>query len=127
MCECSNSRDGLAVRAAAYDLMRRPQEGKLLVVLCDGRPNDKILYRAKGQEPDPRIPVYGDAYAVKDTAYEVRKIRAQGVRVLGVFTGEEADLQAERKIFGKDFAYIRDASVFAHTVGRYMKQLLEDL
>ena len=123
----SNNRDGLAIRAAAYDLMQRPQEGKVLVVLSDGRPNDKILYRAKGQEPDPRIPVYGDAYAVKDTAYEVRKIRAQGVRVLGVFTGEEADLQAERKIFGKDFAYIRDASVFAHTVGRYMKQLLEDL
>ena len=52
---------------------------------------------------------------------EIRKIA-----VLGVFAGEEEDLAAEKKIFGKDFAYIRDLSNFANVVGRYLKkQILE--
>ena len=46
--------------------------------------------------------------------------------VLGVFAGEEQDLQAERKIFGKDFAYIRELSTFAHVVGRYLRKQLDE-
>lgn len=118
----SNNRDGLAIRAAAEGLFRRPEDGKVLIVLSDGRPNDRIVSRGGGKNPR----MYADAYAVQDTAYEVRKIRAKGVAVLGVFAGEEKDLPAERKIFGKDFAYIRDISGFSHTVGRYLKQLIEE-
>ena len=46
--------------------------------------------------------------------------------MLGVFAGEEQDLQAERKIFGKDFAYIRELSTFAHVVGRYLRKQLDE-
>lgn len=118
----SNNRDGLAIRAAAEGLLRRPEDGKVLIVLSDGRPNDRVVSR--GGIESPRM--YADAYAVRDTAYEVRKIRSRGVSVLGVFAGEEEDLPAERRIFGKDFAYIRDISGFSHTVGRYFKQLIEE-
>ena len=52
--------------------------------------------------------------------------RSQGIAVLGVFAGEEQDLPAERRIFGKDFAYIRDLSTFAHVVGRYLKKQVDD-
>ncbi|WP_434311324.1 cobaltochelatase CobT-related protein [Hominifimenecus sp. rT4P-3] len=118
----SNNRDGLAIRAAAEGLFRRPEDGKVLIVLSDGRPNDRVVSRGGGKAPR----MYADAYAVQDTAYEVRKIRAKGVAVLGVFAGEEKDLPAERKIFGKDFAYIRDISGFSHTVGRYLRRLIEE-
>ena len=38
------------------------------------------------------------------------------------------DLAAEKKIFGKDFAYIRNISGFSPVVGRYlMKQLEKDI
>ena len=41
--------------------------------------------------------------------------------------GEEKDLATEKKIFGKDFAYIRDISNFSKIVGRYLiKQLDSD-
>ena len=36
------------------------------------------------------------------------------------------DLEAEKKIFGKDFAYIRDISNFSKIVGNYMAKQLED-
>ena len=45
---------------------------------------------------------------------------------LSVFAGEEEDLQAEKKIFGKDFAYIHDISNFANIVGHYLKKQITD-
>ena len=47
--------------------------------------------------------------------------------MLGVFAGEEEDLAAEKKIFGKDFAYIRDLSGFANVVGHYLKKQITEL
>ena len=118
----SNNRDGLAIRAAGDSLLQRPEDGKILIVLSDGKPNDVIVNRPNSRNPKP---YYGD-YAVKDTAFEVRKLRSSGVCVLGVFTGEEKDLAAEKKIFGKDFAYIRNIESFSRVVGRYLRKILED-
>ena len=95
----SSNRDGLALRAAADGLLHRPEENKILIMLSDGRPNDVVLNRPNVKNPA----VYTGEYAVKDTAAEVRRLRSQGISVLGVFAGEEQDLSAERRIFGKDF------------------------
>ncbi|MCI8557395.1 MAG: nitric oxide reductase activation protein [Lachnospiraceae bacterium] len=119
----SNNRDGLAVRAAADSLIKRPEEHKVLIVLSDGRPNDIIVNRPNSRNP---LPYSGD-YAVRDTAAEVRKVRAMGISILGVFAGEEQDLQAERRIFGRDFAYIRDIMNFSGVVGRYLRRQLDDV
>lgn len=119
----ANNRDGLAIRAAAESLENRPEENKILIVLSDGRPNDIVVNRPHSRNPKP---YYGE-YGVKDTALEVRKLRNRGTAVLGVFTGKEEDLQAEKKIYGKDFAYIHDLADFSRVVGRYLKkQLLEE-
>lgn len=118
----SNNRDGLAIRAVGDSLLQRPEEGKILIVLSDGKPNDIIVNRPNSRNPKP---YYGD-YAIKDTAFEVRKLRSNGVCVLGVFTGKEKDLMAEKKIFGKDFAYIRNIESFSKIVSRYLRKLLED-
>ena len=105
----SNNRDGLAIRAAGDSLLQRQEEGKILIVLSDGKPNDIIVNRPNSRNPQA---YFGD-YAVKDTAHEVRGLRSSGVYVLGVFTGKEKDLAAEKKIFGKDFAYIRNIESFS--------------
>lgn len=118
----SNNRDGLAIRAAAASLRERPEENKVLIVLSDGRPNDIIVNRPNSKNPAP----YAGDYAVRDTASEVRKVRAEGISVLGVFAGEEQDLQAERRIFGRDFAYIRNIMNFSGVVGLYLKRQLDD-
>ena len=118
----SNNRDGLAIRAAAWSLSQREEENKILIVLSDGRPNDQIVNRRGSRNPQS----YCGEYAVRDTAQEVRKIRSQGISVLGVFAGEERDLQAERRIFGKDFAYIRNIMNFSHVVGLYLQKQLDE-
>ena len=64
------------------------------------------------------------ATAVRDTAIEVRRARQQGIMVLGVFTGKERDLPAEKLIYGKDFAYIKDINRFADLVIKYLKQVI---
>lgn len=117
----SNNRDGLAIRAAADSLLEREEENKILIVLSDGRPNDVIVNRPNSRNPRP----YCGEYAVGDTALEVRKLRNAGVFVLGVFAGKEKDLAAEKKIFGKDFAYIRDIRNFSNVVSRYLQKLLD--
>ena len=103
----SNNRDGLAVKAVEYDLLQREEEHRILIVLSDGKPYDVILNRPNARKSKA---LSGD-YAIR-YGFAVRKLRNQGVCVLGVFAGEEKDLQAEKKIFGKDFAYIRDISGF---------------
>ncbi|MCD2492935.1 nitric oxide reductase activation protein [Lacrimispora sp. NSJ-141] len=117
----SNNRDGLAIRAAADGLLKRQEENKILIVLSDGRPNDIIVNRPNSKNPH----TYGGEYAVTDTAREVRHARNMGISVLGVFAGKEIDLSAEKKIFGKDFAYIRDIANFSNVVGTYLKRQLD--
>nr|WP_295279694.1 nitric oxide reductase activation protein [uncultured Blautia sp.] len=118
----SNNRDGLAIRAAGYGLLQREEEKKILIILSDGRPYDVIVNRPNAKNPAP----YHGKYAITDTAAQIRKLRSQGVSVLGVFAGEEKDLATEKKIFGKDFAYIRNITGFSKIVGRYLTKQLED-
>ena len=117
----SNNRDGLAIKAVGGGLLDREEEHKILIVLSDGKPYDVILNRPNARNPKP----YEGNYAVSDTGFEVHRLRSQGVCVLGVFAGEEKDLAAEKKIFGKDFAYIRKISGFSPVVGRYLMKQLE--
>ena len=117
----SNNRDGLAIRTAGYDLLQREEEKKIMIILSDGRPYDVIINRPNAKIPEP----YQGKAAIADTATEVRRLRNLDVSVLGVFAGEEKDLATEKKIFGKDFAYIRDIANFSKIVGRYLTKQLE--
>ena len=117
----SNNRDGLAIKTAGHSLLQRQEEKKILIVLSDGRPYDVIVNRPNAKNPKP----YRGNTAISDTATEVRRLRNLDVSVLGVFAGEEKDLSTEKKIFGKDFAYIRDIRNFSRIVGRYLKKQLE--
>lgn len=117
----SNNRDGLAIRTAGYDLLQREEEKKIMIILSDGRPYDVIINRPNAKNPEP----YQGKAAIADTATEVRRLRNLDVSVLGVFAGEEKDLATEKKIFGKDFAYIRDIANFSKIVGRYLAKQLE--
>ena len=117
----SNNRDGLAIRTAGYDLLQREEEKKIMIILSDGRPYDVIINRPNAKNPEP----YQGKAAIADTATEVRRLRNLDVSVLGVFAGEEKDLATEKKIFGKDFAYIRDIANFSKIVGSYLTKQLE--
>lgn len=57
--------------------------------------------------------------------FEVRRARASGISVMGIFAGSDEDLSAEKRIYGKDFAYIRNISNFSNIVGAYLRRQLD--
>ena len=50
-----------------------------------------------------------------------------GVRVMCVFTGEEADLTNARRIYGRELVRIRHISQFADAVGRVIVSLISSM
>ena len=118
----SNNRDGLAIKAAGSELLTRDEAHKVMIILSDGKPLDVVVQRQNSRTPD----AYQGQVAINDTGMEVRRLRQQGVAVLGVFVGDEKELGAERRIFGKDFAYIRTMKSFSNIVGRYLLKQIEE-
>ena len=117
----ANNRDGLALKTVCASLLERPEENKILIVLSDGRPCDMSIKRPGLRQPA----VYDGEEAVKDTATEVRRARNEGICVIGVFVGSEEDLSVEKRIFGKDFAYIRNISNFSRIVGTFLRRQID--
>ena len=109
------NRDGLAIRAAGELLSHTPYEHKMLIVLSDVKPLD--IAKIRKDERDIGVS-YDGIRALRDTAYEVRHLRSEGVSVICVFTGEDVDLPSAKMVYGQDFVRIRDFSLFADTVGK---------
>lgn len=118
-----SNRDGLAIRTLSHRIIGKPSEAHpILIVLSDGKPNDK---RGRTDaDRNQRETEYTAAYAVNDTAVEVRRARDAGIAVLGVFTGKEEDLASVKKIYGTNFAHIKNIDQFARIVGHFMKNEL---
>ena len=109
------NRDGLAVRAAGNLMSRTSYEHKMLIVLSDVKPLD--IAKIRKDERDVGA-AYDGLRALTDTAHEVRRLRADGISVICIFTGEDVDLPSARMVYGQDFVRIRDFSCFADTVGK---------
>ena len=110
------NRDGLAVRAAGELMSRAPYEHKMLIILSDVKPLDAAA-KIRRDERD-----VGESYdsirALNDTAHEVRRLRAEGISVICIYTGEDDNLPSAKMVYGRDFVRIRDFSRFADTVGK---------
>lgn len=121
-----SNRDGMALAVVGDHLITREEEHKILIVLSDGKPNDE---RVGGifNTFSSGTKAYVGEFAVKDTAHQVRLLRAKGIAVLGVFTGLDEDLAAEQRIFGKDFAYISKIERFSDVVGTYLKRQISNI
>ena len=114
------NRDGLALRAANYMLSGTHYENRLLITLSDCSPNDvNKIVDASGRRRE-----YQGDEGVRDSSSEVERLRRMGVRVMCVFTGEEADLPNARKIYGRELVRIRHISQFADAVGKVIVSLI---
>lgn len=120
-----NNRDGLAIKAVSDALLEREEENKILIILSDGKPNDVKIGKDRSRSLRGEAS-YKGIVAVKDTALEVRKARKQDILVLGVFTGKEKDLEAEKIIYGKDFIYTKDIERFSDIVAMYLKKIIKN-
>ncbi len=119
------NRDGLALRTALHMMVKTRYDHKILIVLSDGKPIDPYGISAGGSDPD--LNFYSDRVGVNDAAFEVRKGRQNGMSILCVFTGQEEDLPAAKKIYGNDLVCIKSPEKFADIVGILLKNELRNL
>ena len=118
------NRDGLAIAAAHRLMSQSGYEHKMLIVLSDVKPNDVIKIRqSQATEPTP----YERQAGITNTAFEVRKARADGISVICVFTGEDEDLPSAKLVYGRDFARIQSLDKLADTVGMLIQNQIKNL
>ena len=118
------NRDGLAIAAAHRLMSQSGYEHKMLIVLSDVKPNDAIKIRqSQATEPTP----YERQAGITNTAFEVRKARADGISVICVFTGEDEDLPSAKLVYGRDFARIQSLDKLADTVGMLIQNQIKNL
>ncbi len=118
------NRDGLAIRAARYLLNQERYEHRILIVLSDVKPNDICKIHGKG---DNELISYESQAGITDTAYEVRKARAEGISVICVFTGVDEDVASAKQVYGRDFARIQSMDKLADTVGMLIQNQIRNL
>ena len=118
------NRDGLAIRAIHRIMNQSPYYHKILIILSDVKPNDIIKIRTNSAEE--LVPYETDA-GVKDTLYEVRSARADGISVICVFTGEDEDVPSAKKVYGRDFARIKSLDMLADTVGILLQNQIRNI
>jgi len=116
----ANNRDGLALAAAGVDLLRRREEHKIVIIVSDGLPNDMVSGRKRANAP---VKYVGEA-AVRDTCEQVRRLRRAGVHVMGVFLGDDGELENERLIYGSSFLRIRRAEDLGGSAGKRLSETL---
>ena len=109
------NRDGLAIRAAGNLMSAAACEHRMLIVLSDVKPLD--VAKIRRDERDVGVS-YDGIRALTDTAHEVRRLRADGISVVCIFTGEDSDLPSAKMVYGQDLVRIRDHSLFADAVGK---------
>lgn len=117
------NRDGLAIRAAAKLMSMEEAEHKMLIILSDVKPNDVIRIPSDGEEPI----AYEKKAGLYDTAFEVRRARAEGISVICIFTGDDDDLPSAALVYGRDFVRIKSFSSLADTVGKLIRNQIKNL
>ena len=96
---------------------------KVLIVLSDAKPNDVVKLREKDSGEYIN---YEALQGIRDTAFEVRSARADGISVVCVFTGDDEDLASAKLIYGRDFARIQSLDKLADTVGMLLQNQIKN-
>ena len=118
------NRDGLGIRMAHYLIGKERCDHKILIVLSDAKPNDVV--RMKSKDSGEFIN-YEARQGIRDTAFEVRSAKADGIAVICVFTGDDEDVPSARLIYGRDFARIQSLDKLADTVGTLLQNQIKNM
>lgn len=118
-----SNRDGLAIKILAKDILANKYEKKILIILSDGKPNNIVDLKSKSFIKLDAIDYEGEL-AIRNTQEEVFNGKLNDIHILGIYTGEEEDLETEKSIYGRDFAYIKNIKRFSKIIGFYLSQVI---
>lgn len=114
------NRDGYALHLVEARMRRRSDTKNVLIVLSDGKPLDERV--GINIHSFDRKASYREERAIEDTALQVRRIQESGVALFGLFTGQEEDLPAAKRIYGHSLAYIKNIDRFAEIVAQLLRE-----
>ncbi len=89
----NENRDGYSIRRTSGLLKRRFEEKRILIVLSDSVPNHTNVDRAEMNYS------FEVGKGIKDTKLAIRETIREGIIVLGVFFGDEQDIERVRPIY----------------------------
>lgn len=118
------NRDGLGIRLAHHLISKEHFDHRILIVLSDAKPNDVVRIRPRDSE---EFINYEEESGIRDTAFEVRSARADGISVICVFTGADEDVASAKTIYGRDFARIQSLDKLADTVGMLLQNQIKNM
>ena len=118
------NRDGLAIRAARSLMENELYAHKMLIIISYVKPNDVVIIK-NGDDSEP-VP-YEKKAGLSDTAFEVRRARADGISVICIFTGNDEDLPSASMVYGNDFVRIKSFEYLADTVGKLIKNQIKNM
>ena len=118
------NRDGLAIRLAHSMINESPCEHRMLIILSDVKPQDVVRIV---QDDSGDYVSYEKEVGIRDTAFEVRRARADGIAVICVFTGDDEDVPAAKTVYGREFARIRSMDQLADTVGLLIQNQIKNI
>ena len=114
-----SNRDGFAFKTLHEIIDKDDDTRHIVIVLSDGKPNDERanINTVKLLDKDQ----YTGKTAIDDTAFEIRNLRNDNISVLGVFTGEDEDVENAKLIYNRDFVRITNLENFSKVVSVFMK------
>lgn len=118
------NRDGFAIRLARTLIAKESYAHRILIVLSDVKPNDVVRIK---QKESGEFVNYERMAAIRDTAFEVRAAKAEGISVICAFTGDDEDVASARLIYESDFVRIRSLEEFADTVGKLLQAQIRNM
>lgn len=104
---CGCNRDGAALTYVGERLLKQPEETKMLILVCDGRPADAG---------------YSGDIAKKDLQLIKRKLTRQGVKLVVAAIGE--DKEQIKEIYGNSFINISNIESLPKTMVRELVRVL---
>lgn len=104
------TRAGAAIRHATASLMRQPASHRLLLVLSDGKPNDRDVYEGR--------------YGVEDTRQAVIEANLQGISAFCLTIDRQAPAYLPRIFGATNYALLQRPELLPTALLEWMKRLV---
>ena len=124
-CAAGWNRDGLAFRGAGHLMESSPAGNRLLIVLTDASPNDDRRIPPDSSKGRVLSQDYSGKPGIEDTALEVHRLKQEGIKVMAILNGSDADTLAATRIYQRDYVRIEQLEQLSQAAGTLIQKQIQ--